>query len=88
MGRKKKRTTTYTKKRPASRARKQMNLDTEVVIMFLISMLSAVLIYFKSGYIGETLSNVLGGIFGIAKYCIPVATFAIAVNLIYDDKEY
>jgi len=65
-----------------------MNLDTAVVILIVASILSAVLIYFKSGYIGQTLSNFLGGIFGLVKYVIPIGTFAIAINLIHDDKDY
>ena len=89
MGRKKKRTTTSSNKRTApARSKKKMNLDTEVVIMLVISLLSAVLIYFKSGAVGQSLSSLLGGVFGIAKYIIPVGCFAIAINLIYDDKDY
>ena len=89
MGRKRKRSTTSTRKRTApSRAKKKMNIDTEVVIMFVIGLLSAVLICFKSGAVGQALSEFLGGIFGIAKYIIPVGCFAIAINLIYDDKDY
>ena len=87
MGRKKKRSTANNKKNQ-TRTKKKMNLDTEVVIMFVIGLLSAVLIYFKSGAIGEGLSNVLGGVFGLGKYIIPVGCFAIAINLIYDDKDY
>ena len=89
MGRKRKRSTTSTRKRTApTRAKKKMNIDTEVVIMFVIGLLSAVLICFKSGAVGQALSEFLGGIFGIAKYIIPVGCFAIAINLIYDDKDY
>ena len=87
MGRKKKRTASSNKKAP-TRSKKKINLDTEVVIMFVISLLTAVLIYFKSGAVGQGLSTVLGGIFGISKYIIPIGCFAIAINLIYDDKDY
>ena len=87
MGRKKKRRVTNSNKNTRARG-KHMTLDSKVIIMFLVSILSFVLIYFKSGAIGEGLSNVLGGIFGIVKYLIPVATFAIAINLVRDDKDY
>ena len=86
---KKKRSSASTNKRKAStRAKKRMNLDTEVIIMFVIALLSGVLIFFKSGAVGQTLSGVLGGIFGIAKYIIPFGCFAIAIKLIYNDKDY
>ena len=89
MGRKRKRTANSSKKRQAqTKSKKKMNLDTEVIIMFVVSLLSAVLIFFKSGAVGESLSGILGGIFGIGKYVIPIGCFAIAINLIYDDKDY
>ena len=89
MAAKKKRSSASTNKRKAStRAKKRMNLDTEVIIMFVIALLSGVLIFFKSGAVGQTLSGVLGGIFGIAKYIIPFGCFAIAIKLIYNDKDY
>jgi len=65
-----------------------MNLDTAVVILIVASLLSAVLIYFKSGAAGRALSDALGGIFGIVKYIIPIGTFAIAINMIKNDKDY
>ena len=46
-----------------------------------------VLIYTKAGYIGETLSPVLGGIMGWIKYVIPVGTFAIAIFLACDEEK-
>lgn len=65
-----------------------MNADIAIVVMIVISILLAVLIYTESGYIGEYLSPMLGGICGFMKYIIPVGTFAIAIYLVYDDKEY
>lgn len=67
---------------------KKMNIEIAVVILIVAGILSGVLIYFKSGYIGEYLSNVLGGIFGVVKYLIPVGFFAVAINIIRDDKDY
>ena len=56
--------------------------------MILISVLLAILIYTKSGYIGEHLSPILGGIMGLIKYIIPVGTFLIAIYMTTEDKEY
>ena len=76
---------------PKGRRSKKKNrriLDLQVVSLIVISILLAVLIYTKAGYIGETLSPILGGIMGWIKYIIPVGTFAIAIFLACDeDKE-
>ena len=56
-------------------------LNIQVAALMLIGILLAVLIYTKSGYIGETLSPILGGIMGWIKYIIPIGTFAIAIFL-------
>lgn len=77
--RKKKQTQTQTRK---------INFDTAVVILFVVGILSAAFIYFKSGYIGETLSNFLGGIFGFVKYIIPIGIFAVTINIIKEKKKY
>ncbi len=64
------------------RAKKKNNkfdINVAVVILFLVSILLAVLIYTKSGYIGDHLSPILGGIMGLIKYIIPIGTFLIAI---------
>ena len=73
------------------RGRKKKNtidINVAVVGMILISILLAVLIYTKSGYIGEHLSPMLGGIMGGIKFIIPIGTFLIALYMTYQDKEY
>ena len=76
---------------PRGRRSKKKNrsiLDMQVVTLIVASILLAILIYTKAGYIGETLSPILGGIMGWIKYIIPVGTFAIAIFLACDeDKE-
>lgn len=78
---------------PKGRRSKKKNknksvLDLQVVTLIVASILLAVLIYTKSGYIGQSLSPILGGIMGWIKYIIPVGTFAIAIVLACDeDKE-
>ncbi len=75
--------------RTRSRKRKN-NIDKNlvVVIMIITSLLLCVLIYAQSGWMGEHLSPVLGGIMGWIKYIIPVGTFAIAIKIAVDDKDY
>ena len=72
------------------RAKKKNRFDINVAIVFLIliSILLAILIYTKSGYIGEHLSPMLGGIMGAIKYIIPIGTFLIAIYMTTEDKEY
>ena len=71
------------------RAKKnKIDVNVAVVFMFLISILLAILIYTKSGYIGEHLSPILGGIMGAIKYIIPIGTFLIAIYMTTEDKEY
>lgn len=75
----------------AKRGRKKqpkVSIDVAVVSMLLISVLLAVFIYTKSGFLGEHLSPALGGIMGVIKYIIPIGSFAIAIYLAYDKKDY
>ena len=67
--------------RKKQKKQKQVSLEVEVVGLIVISVLLAVLIYMKSGFIGEHLSPMLGGILGFIKYIIPVGTFTIAIYL-------
>ena len=76
------------KKKQTQAQTKKINFDTAVVILFVVGILSAAFIYFKSGYIGETLSNFLGGIFGFVKYIIPIGIFAVIINIIKEKKKY
>ena len=65
----------------------EKNLGITVLVLILISIVLAVLIYTKSGYIGKNLSPALGGIFGYIKYFIPVFLFLGAVNTLRE-KDY
>lgn len=79
-----------TNTKTTSRTRKQQNridIDLAVVSMIIISILLTVLIYTNSGYIGKTLSPILGGLIGWMKYILPIGTFAIAINLACEKKE-
>ena len=76
-------------RKKSKRAIKKHNKDLQVVLLILLSVLSAILIYVKSGYIGEHLSPMLGGIIGWIKYIIPIGIFSIAINVACEkDKQY
>ena len=76
-------------RKKAKRAIKKHNKDLQVVSLLLLSILLAILIYVQSGYIGEHLSPMLGGIIGWIKYIIPIGIFSIAINVACEkDKQY
>ena len=66
--------------RKKQKKQKQVSLEVEVVGLIVISVLLAVLIYMKSGFIGEHLSPFLGGIMGYIKYFLPVGVFILAIR--------
>ncbi|MBQ6992442.1 MAG: DNA translocase FtsK [Clostridia bacterium] len=65
--------------------KKSHNIDLQVVSLIIISILLGILIYARTGYIGEHLSPILGGIIGWIKYIIPVGTFIIALYVAYGE---
>ncbi len=67
---------------------KKKQADIAIVSLIIISILLIVLIYTNSGYIGEYLNPVLGGLMGTIKYILPIGTFAVAILLACDNKEY
>ena len=74
-------------KRAAEKIRS--NKDMQVVVLLLLSILSGILIYVQSGYIGENLSPILGGVIGWIKYIIPIGIFLVAINVACDkDRQY
>lgn len=87
QGKRRKSTTTSKKKTSSRKKQNGIDIDLAVVSMIIISILLAVLIYTSSGYIGKTLSPLLGGIMGWMKYILPIGTFIIAINLACEKKE-
>ncbi len=91
-GRKRKTTTTQTRntaKRSNTTAKKtKKDRNLQFFIVTIISILMAILIYGKSGYIGEYLSPMLGGLIGIIKYIVPIGTFIIGITILKEDKDY
>ena len=78
------------RKTNTNKSRKKQNkidIDLAVVSMIILSILLVVLIYTNSGYIGKTLSPILGGIMGWMKYILPIGTFFIAIHLACEKEE-
>lgn len=74
--------------RSKKKRKKKNGLNLSVIIMFILSILFLILIYTNSGYIGEHLSPMLGGIMGWIKYIIPIGMFLITIHMVSKDKEY
>ena len=82
MGRRKGSKNKSTKKKAKS------NVDVAVVTLLVVSVLLFILIYAEKGAIGKVLSPMLGGMIGFIKYLIPIGTFALALTVARDDKNY
>ena len=65
----------------------KMNADLTVVLFILIGIILAILVYGKSGYMGNMLNEVLGGLFGIFKFLIPIIPFVIVLYMISKNQE-
>ena len=57
-------------------------------LIIILSILTAVLIYGKSGYIGEHIGPILGGIIGWIEFLIPIGIFVIAIAIACDKSDF
>ena len=75
--------------RKSKKKQEQKKLNITVAVLIVVSILLAVLIYTKSGYLGQTLSPALGGVLGYIKYLVPIALFGFSLYIAYDkDTKY
>ena len=77
----------YKKKKNTKSRKKASKLDLAIIILIMLSLLVGALIFTKSGVIGLKLNEVLGGMFGIMQYIIPIGMFAIAIKLACEERE-
>ena len=70
-----------------SQKKQASRLDLAIVVLFILSILSAVLIYTKSGVIGVKLTEILGGVIGIIRYVLPIGIFAVSIKIACEDRE-
>ena len=76
------------KKRRYKKSKKTASkLDLAIVVIIMLSLLLGVLIYTKSGVIGAKLNEILGGMFGIMQYILPIGGFAIGIKLATDERD-
>mgnify|MGYP001032288521 CR=1 FL=1 len=79
---------TSTKKGKTSSKKRKIDKNIQFFMITIVSILLAILIYVKSGYIGKNLSPMLGGLMGIIKYIVPIGTFIIGVTMLKEGKDY
>lgn len=77
------------KKKKSKNKKKQLKLNTDmkVILLILLGIILAVLIYGNSGYVGNFLNEILGGMVGIFKYAVPVIPFISAIYMVSNNKE-
>ncbi|MCL2384114.1 MAG: DNA translocase FtsK [Oscillospiraceae bacterium] len=64
-----------------SKKQAKSNIDIQVVLLIFASIILGILIYTRSGFIGENLSPFLGGIIGWVKFIIPIGMGLITVYI-------
>ncbi len=66
---------------------KKSSLDLEVAILFIVSIVLAILIYGKPGYVGQNIIPHLENAIGWIQYIIPLAIFAAAVQVACEEDK-
>ena len=66
---------------------KKSSLDLEVAILFIVSIVLAILIYGKPGYVGQNIIPHLENAIGWIQYIIPIAIFAAAVQVACEEDK-
>ena len=77
-----------TKKRKRRKTKNKSKIDITVISIFLLSIISAILIYMQTGAIGVFLSPILGGLVSFIKFILPIIIFILGIVLISKEKEY
>ena len=71
-----------------SKKKQTDNLNLQVVVLIIFSIVLGVLIYTKAGVVGEYITPFLGGILGPVKYVLPIGIFFVGIYTAYGDREY
>ena len=75
------------KRRYKKRKKTASKTDVTVITLIVLSVLLAVLVYTKSGVVGLKLNEILGGMFGIMQYVLPIGIFALGIKLASEENE-
>ena len=75
------------KKRKYSRRKNTPNLDFATIGVCVASIAICIFVYTRSGYFGEALSDIFGGMMGWLKYLFPIGLLVISVKVALDKSE-
>lgn len=75
------------KRKKYKKREKASKIDVTIVSLIALSILLGVLIYTKSGVIGLKLNEMLGGMFGIIQYFLPIGIFGLSIKLASDGRD-
>ena len=75
------------KRKYKKRTKKAQSMNLTIIFVMLISVAIAALVYTRSGVVGETLSDVLGGMVGWLKYVLPIGSLIIAIRTASDKTQ-
>lgn len=75
------------KRKYNKKAKKSQSIDWISIASVILSIALGAFIYTRSGYVGEGLSDVLGGMMGWLKYIFPLGLLAISIKVAGDKLE-
>ena len=75
------------KKKQSKKIGLKMNSDMTIVLLILVGIILAILMYGNSGYMGSLFNEILGGLFGVFKYIVPIIPFVASVYMVSNNKE-
>ncbi len=74
----------YTKRKNSKASKENLN----IVVLIIVSILLGFLIYTRSGTIGMSLNELLGGMMGVSRLLLPIGILGVAIKLACADNEY
>ena len=75
----------YTKRKNTKKASKE---SLSIIVLIILGILLGFLIYTKSGTVGVTLNEILGGMMGVSRLLLPIGILGVAIKLACADNEY
>ncbi len=75
------------RRRQSKKSGFKLNDDIAVVLLIIVGITLAILVYGNSGYMGNMLNEVLGGLFGGFKLLVPIIPFVWVLYMISKRKE-
>ena len=75
------------RKKKTVQKKNSSNIDISLIFTFIISILLSVFIYTNSGFVGEKINEILGGMLGLLKYVFPIGSFIVSVKVAFNKNE-